>query len=529
MFQPFRGGDSSGVQWHEVVGLATSASAYHVGKERPTTSSPEKVFSDSILDQNELLEAPSLRLKGSTRMEVRVGRRTPGLEAESAREPVAKRPKLDEGQTTSACTHGKVMPRQHSNPELIARVHTHSVVVRHEDAWNLDHQILRISAGRAAAAAGVHPYADIGDMFLEFLYQDMPEMLLEDAAMAGIEVISPFAERARLLAKSGAAHELEAAIHEATSALAVGGARAAKEAVVCLVAAAESTGKLTVDEAEQLRSTLELEINLEFGARHEDAAIEKYEARIGKKVYGQQHRVSVGMTRDGPSVALSTCFPTPHIGTRPEDDVNINLDGAKEASGDGSGTFRTTGHVNDVGVERFVTKAASGNSEERPLIRLAGFVDGIVDVPRGSSAPPVGDMEASRQGGCDSETLIVEVKHRMGCIKDPPNLYDVIQLCTYCRALGCTRGDLVQCLRVGGANSTNECVDEVLHIKRIDFSEGSPDRQGWDMHVLPGLYAVARAVYSARADLWFRLRLSRASTPGERAKIIGEICPHLDR
>ena len=109
-------------------------------------------------------------------------------------------------------------------------------------------------------------------------------------------------------------------------------------------------------------------------------------------------------------------------------------------------------------------------------------------------------------------------------------MYDVIQLCTYCRALGCARGDLVQCLRVDDANNSKmPNAREELHIKRIDFSEGSPDRKGWDLHVLPGLYAIAHAVYAARADLGLRLRLLKAATSKERAKIVGEVCLHLAR
>ena len=80
---------------------------------------------------------------------------------------------------------------------------------------------------------------------------------------------------------------------------------------------------------QDLRQALELEINLEFGARHEEAAIEIYEARLGKKVYGQQHRVSVGMPPDGPKFALSHCFPPPYLGARPQGDVNSDQDNWK--------------------------------------------------------------------------------------------------------------------------------------------------------------------------------------------------------
>merc|ERR1719379_2568013 len=77
---------------------------------------------------------------------------------------------------------------------------------------------LRISAGKAAIAAGIHPYTDVGDLFLELLYQDLPELLLHDAALAGVEVISNADERERLLEKSGAAMVLEAILKDATRA-----------------------------------------------------------------------------------------------------------------------------------------------------------------------------------------------------------------------------------------------------------------------------------------------------------------------
>jgi len=135
-------------------------------------------------------------------------------------------------------------------------------------------------------------------------------------------------------------------------------------------------------------------------------------------------------------------------------------------------------------------------------------------------------------GPTQTETLVVEVKHRMGRIQEPPNIYDVVQLCSYCRVLGCARGDLVQCLRDGPGLSgpgTNRPVGGGvgdLHITRIDFSEGSRDRVGWDKYVLPGLYEVARAVYAAREDQEIRLRLL-AANPQERIDIVGCICPHL--
>jgi len=351
---------------------------------------------------------------------------------------------------------------------------------------------LRISAGRAAAAAGIHPYADVGELFLELLYQDLPEMLLRDAAVAQVEVVSQAAERERLMVKSGEDPILQAALQASMQAVGVEGAQAAREAVSKAVETAEQAGRLTKEEAAELRNTLELEINLEFGSRHEDAALEGYEAQIGTRTYGQQHRVKVAMPRGGVSEALARVFPAEGSGSRSRIEAQ-----AAEASTAAGGPPADTSDV---------------------FFYLTGFTDAIVDLPR------QGERAA---GEAASETLVVEVKHRMGKIQDPPNIYDVVQLCSYCRVLGTQRGDLVQCLRkdsnVAGGN------EHVLHVSRLDFSEGSEHRTGWDKYVLPGLYEITRAVYAARADENTRLQLLKITDPKERIAFVGHLCPHLGR
>eukprot|EP00933_Yihiella_yeosuensis_P000423 TRINITY_DN10064_c4_g1_i1.p1 TRINITY_DN10064_c4_g1~~TRINITY_DN10064_c4_g1_i1.p1 ORF type:complete len:536 (-),score=134.60 TRINITY_DN10064_c4_g1_i1:301-1722(-) len=473
-----------------------------------------------------MAELPSLRLKGCTRMEVR-GRRPRNaessvVEGNSSEEPPTKRAKLD-GTDDSIVI-------QDSDGEAEAQASAAEASKGSETEKPRKQQILRISAGRAAAAAGIHCYADVGELFLELLYQDLPELLLQDAAIAGVEIVSPAAERARLLAKSGMASEIEAALKKASEAPGVDGAKEAREAVSQAVASAERSERLDAQEAQELRQTLELEVNLEFGARHEDAAISAYEARLGTKVYGQQHRVALPLQGDGPEAALAQAFPAPHPGVRPRHDV---VDGGTADASSAKGNSNSGSSSSSGG--------GDGAKAPLPHFRLTGFVDGLVDVVRGIAAPanpplpgrgrsyeqlPPMTAGSTSQAGSPSETLVVEVKHRMGRIKDPPDVYDIVQLCSYCRALGCTRGDLVQCLRGG---STNSAQPDLLHVTRIDFSEGSPDRTGWDKHVLPGLYALAGAIYATRENQPLRLQLLTTTDSHERSKLVGDICPHLGR
>merc|ERR1740129_1934330 len=334
-----------------------------------------------------------------------------------------------------------------------------------------------IGKGREAAACGIHPYTDIGDLFLEFVYQDLPDLLLRDADAVGVTIVSPVAERARLLAKSGEVDALETALRSAATATWVETAREAQKVVAHHVAVAQTAGRLSVAEAEELRRTLELEVNLEFGARHEDAAVEAYEIQSGRSVYGQQRRVSLPLPKAGAAEALAHTLPPMRDDPLPQD-----------------------GPVADEGI-------SSGDA----YFLLTGFVDGLVDIPR---------KDAS-----GLQTAVVEVKHRMGKIRDPPNIYDVVQLASYCRVFGLVEGVLVQCLREELAGGD---VGQ-LHVMPLDFSEGSTDRKGWDEHVLPGLYKMAAAVYAARADEATRYRLLAAGSPEERASFVAELCPHLGR
>uniref|UniRef100_A0A7S4RY27 Uncharacterized protein n=1 Tax=Alexandrium monilatum TaxID=311494 RepID=A0A7S4RY27_9DINO len=358
-------------------------------------------------------------------------------------------------------------------------------------------QTLRISAGRAAAAAGIHPYADVGDLFLEFVYQDLPDLLLRDANLAGVEIVSPAAERAKLMAKSGEMEALEAALHSAAAAAWVEGARDAQRAVGRATAAAEQAGRLTTEEAGELRRMLELEIILEFGARHEDAAIDVYSQQVGQPVYGQQRRVSLALPAAGPAEALQRALPPLRAEPLPRQEP------AEQKGGEAGGA----------------RGASSGGPDA--YFRLTGFVDGLVDLPR--------EHPGGVGSGHATETLVVEVKHRIGSIKTPPNLYDIVQLCSYCRVYGLSHGHLVQCLREESATQPFGTPVGKLHITKLDFSEGSPDRKGWDHHVLPALYAVAAAVYAARSDEMTRLRLLVAATPEERTALVGSLCPHLER
>lgn len=356
-------------------------------------------------------------------------------------------------------------------------------------------QTLRISAGRAAAAAGLHPWTDVGDLFLEFVYQDLPDLLLRDALLANVQVFSPAAERARLMAKSGEMSALDAALRSSAEGDWLCTVRESREALGRTIDAAQQRGNLTTEEAAELRQMLEQELNLEFGARHEDAAIRAYETQVGSSVFGEQRRVSMGFPDCDPKEALKRVLPPLRREPLPRDEVATESERATN-------------------VDKQGTAGEDADGEEH-LFRLTGFVDGLVDLPRKEG-----------QDGSPNQTLVMEMKHRMGKIKEPPNLYDIVQLCCYCRYFGLEQGHLVQCLRERDL-ATAGCSVGRLAVTTLDFSEGSDDRKGWDQNVLPCLYKVAAAVYEVRRDEALRLHLLAAPTIEARKALVGQLCPHL--
>merc|ERR1719353_493630 len=97
------------------------------------------------------------------------------------------------------------------------------------------------------------------------------------------------------------------------------------------IATAQGTGKLTEEEAAELTRTLEMEVNLDFGERYEDAAIEAYEKLVGRPVYGQQRRVSLSLPEAGPAEALAVTVPPLRKDVLPSDEeVKAQVKDAEE-------------------------------------------------------------------------------------------------------------------------------------------------------------------------------------------------------
>ena len=159
---------------------------------------------------------------------------------------------------------------------------------------------------------------------------------------------------------------------------------------------------------------------------------------------------------------------------------------------------------------------ADDTADMQCLFYLCGAVDGITD----ELVPP--SDGANDEDGWSVRRVVVEIKQRVGSIKSPPPFYDEVQLATYCLMLNHEEGDLVQCLREEGGDG----VSNIL-ITRLSLT-AEPTRHGanWKEHVLPRLYAFARAVHNLRVCRKSRYRYL-LSRPQQRRRLLAEAMPHL--
>ncbi|CAM9165910.1 unnamed protein product, partial [Hapterophycus canaliculatus] len=162
---------------------------------------------------------------------------------------------------------------------------------------------------------------------------------------------------------------------------------------------------------------------------------------------------------------------------------------------------------------------------------VVGAVDGVAEEV--TDAPE--DAEA-----WETRRVVVEVKNRMKKAKDPPPLYDQIQLVTYMLMVGASVGDLVQFVKTGGGagrrngrqgaptKMRSATADEDVLVSRVELDcRTYRHREHWEETILPRLYSFARMVYRFRGDDLLRWRYLLAS-PEEQREMLVECCPYLD-
>ena len=357
-----------------------------------------------------------------------------------------------------------------------------------EHAWK-DRQLLRVGASAAAQCVGLTGFfqgsAEVEALFLKHLYQDLPHVLAADAARLGVRLLTEEEELEQLLGLSGSAEALqEAAGGEAASSE---GAQSARRRVAALCAGDVERGLLSEEEASQLEQGLSKEICCSFGRRHEAAGLEAYERQTGRRV-GCRNDAYLAWPLPETEAAPDPPPLAPWAGV-PRSLQAAGANGSCDGGGGGSGLGKQlAARVLEAQAcssckRRWSSTLSAGPAvgcpprSRRRLSPSGGTGDAAdsASSPSGASAASAFRSAASGAAarprrlargegarllvcgmvdgvaGEGEGRLVVEVKHRVGRLQEAPGVRDCVQLCLYCRMLGCSAGDLVQCRRGDGA------------------------------------------------------------------------------
>jgi len=370
---------------------------------------------------------------------------------------------------------------------------------------------LRLSASRIAALSGFNPYADLPKLILDLVYQGYAGQVLlsQDATLLGLELVSREAAMEELLSKAASsatevaktakekaeAKEIKAAVEqiskiqrgEADPPRTVASATKMKTQTLAKINEAQkklpkmSKTKLSSGEVKMLNESIRSVVDTNFGTHHENEALDLYERRYGCEVRERNEGVYCwDFVRGGEDTcnvhATSTTEPTviPLGLAKKLHDNNTSDDGDATSNNGGESNLPQSccvdlsQHVGgDTAEEKKVaSNERSGDIEDskpsakepmkqfpRPFFSILGSIDGIRDelcyLPSAPATPEgVGsDRPESEEESWALRPIVVECKHRMRRLYNPPPLYDQIQSTVYCLMHATDEADLVQVLR----------------------------------------------------------------------------------
>ncbi|KAF0718614.1 Aste57867_1584 [Aphanomyces stellatus] len=355
---------------------------------------------------------------------------------------------------------------------------------------------LRFSASKVAAVVGLHEYGDLVEEFIEFLYQDLEELLVIDASLLQMEVTSKESELHALIRKSGA--DAAALIDivrwtaETKTAAKIDKANEKTKDAQKHIENARKRKRLTADEAKLLQDGIASKVRQSVGKRNEQLAIEIYEARNGLRVHSTNDKF------------YFLLFPHP-----------------RQAKALASSSSQCACHEAKA-LERFIErvaldrKAATSNEavatvNKSHFFSICGMIDGTADM--------LVISDDNDDDTWSTEPILVEVKNRMARFRDPVPLHDCIQMAVYMKMINVRHGDMVQCLH------RND--ETTIHISRVSLdaypltAAAAPcacqcTTDLWASLVVPRLYEYATLVYLFRTQDLRRLAFMQAPPETQR-------------
>lgn len=342
---------------------------------------------------------------------------------------------------------------------------------------------VRFSCSDIAAIAGYHPYSNISDLFEKYLYQDLDLLKQIDCRKLGIEIISVEEGLESILTKIGAGQEerfrqILKSVESEDSLQNQNDAQLLLKDISDLVRSPELIEVISIDELELLQREMEGKVKKQYGIFSEESALNRYEDMTGFKVVERNETVHIlevaplvvdltgELSSSRPTqitldnATENVCIP-PHVTSFPSsvsekkqtmiDVTSILMSSSRKAmntSGSttslkrkSDGTLKAQSSLS-LSSSTSVNAMDDSQTKKQKKIRPAFFIIGKVD---GISYQL--DMSAEDATKWKPTKVVVEVKSRVFSVKDPPPLYEQIQLVAYMVMLNCRYGDLVQAIR----------------------------------------------------------------------------------
>lgn len=321
-------------------------------------------------------------------------------------------------------------------------------------------QLLRISCSDIAAATGFHPWAKLDELFEKYLYQDLDELLVQDAENLDTEFLTTEQEVQKILQKidaqeKGALNELDAATKDGSV---LNNNSKAEEMIKQIQELMKSSGvlnKISTTELKLVENEFRGRVRKNYGINCENKSLDKYEEIIGFPV-GDRNLEIIKMkvmpldegSSGGGRISRAVTMKQEEEETEASVDAfSVLLNGSRKLSQDQAQAAQQGG----IKRRRTVTK---------PSFLLVGRVDGISHQLDLRNDDPTQWNRALR--------VVVEMKSRVRGISSPPPLYEQIQLVSYMIMLECDCGDLVQAVARASIPSREERVETTVTTSTIE-------------------------------------------------------------
>ena len=316
---------------------------------------------------------------------------------------------------------------QHSSPKkrwmlplgMAQKNRTGRILGDYDDRFR---QILRFSVSKVAQLTGFTHFPRgpeaLVEMFLELLFQDLQHVLLQDAALLELRLISHEENMNQIISHLSAEAQKQVAVVRNADLLATEDVSKMSKRISGIISQEAKKGNISLASADDLLSSISYEINTSFGLRHEEAAI-------------------IQWNKENPGWSVCECNEEKFVWT-------FLLDA--NGSGEFAAVIRRSVHPNrqnccsEGGNQRVKSKSTSASENDmlgNPLFSIVGMVDGIAYWKKERSLPQPEDDTAK----------LLEIKTRVSGFKMPVPFYEQLQCVCYMMMLGYQSCDLVQSIR----------------------------------------------------------------------------------